>query len=86
MQVELINPPADSVPGDRIVCEGFPGEPDAQLNPKKKVWEAVQPDLRTNDVGIAIFKGVPIEVISKANMEDRKGTCSAATLNNASIG
>ena len=34
---ELLAPPTGSVPGDRVVFDGFPGEPDKQLNPKKKV-------------------------------------------------
>jgi hypothetical protein len=36
-QVELVQPPADCKPGERLTFEGFPGEPDEQLNPKKKV-------------------------------------------------
>lgn len=35
--VEPLNVPEDEKPGSRIVVEGFSGEPDAQLNPKKKV-------------------------------------------------
>ena len=34
---ELLDPPAGCAPGDRVTFEGFPGEPDKQLNPKKKV-------------------------------------------------
>ena len=34
---EVLDPPDGSVPGDRISFEGYPGEPDKQLNPKKKV-------------------------------------------------
>ena len=34
---ELLDPPAECVPGERVVFDGFPGEPDEQLNPKKKV-------------------------------------------------
>lgn len=37
---ELLAPP-DSVPGDRVVFDGYPGEPDTQLNPKKKVNIAI---------------------------------------------
>ena len=42
-KVEFVNPPAGSKPGDKIFFEGFNGTPEKQLNPKKKVWEAVQP-------------------------------------------
>ena len=34
---EVLDPPPSSVPGDRIVFEKYPGTPDGQLNPKKKV-------------------------------------------------
>lgn len=29
--------------GERVFVDGFPGEADEELNPKHKVWEAVQP-------------------------------------------
>ncbi|CAI7810629.1 unnamed protein product, partial [Closterium sp. NIES-53] len=77
-QVELINPPEGAAPGDRITCPDYPGEPDAQLNPKKKLWEAVQVDLRTNGERVACYKGVPLSVAG--------GACTAATLADASIG
>ena len=34
---EVLNAPGGCEPGDRVVFDGFPGEPDQQLNPKKKV-------------------------------------------------
>jgi hypothetical protein len=40
-QVELVEPPAGAAVGERVRVEGFAGEPDEQLNPKKKVFEAV---------------------------------------------
>ncbi|KAM3187120.1 hypothetical protein ACTXT7_002926 [Hymenolepis weldensis] len=48
------NPP---VLGDRVFVEAYPGEPDAQLNPKKKVWETVKPDMRVDASNIATYKG-----------------------------
>lgn len=36
---ELLDPPPGAVPGDRIICEGYPGTPDEQLSQKKKVKE-----------------------------------------------
>ena len=48
-KVEFVNPPAGSKPGDKIFFEGFNGTPEKQLNPKKKVWEAVQPHFSTNE-------------------------------------
>lgn len=41
MQVELVEPPEGSVPGDRVCVQGYEGEPDEQLNPKKKIFEQV---------------------------------------------
>jgi methionyl-tRNA synthetase len=36
-QVEFVLPPEGAAVGDRVTAEGFPGEPDEVLNPKKKV-------------------------------------------------
>ncbi len=37
---------------------GYERNPDAQLNPKKKVFEACAPDLKVDDGGLAVYKGV----------------------------
>lgn len=47
--VEFVNPPAGSKPGDKIFFEGYNSEPEKQLNPKKKVWETVQPGFSTTE-------------------------------------
>lgn len=50
--IELIQPPANSKPGDRVYFEGEDYEdttPLAQLNPKKKIFEAIQPGFITLD-------------------------------------
>ncbi|KAF0884101.1 AIMP1 protein, partial [Crocuta crocuta] len=77
-KVEILSPPTGSVPGDRIVFDAFPGEPDKELNPKKKIWEQIQPDLCTNDDCVATYKGVPFEVKGK-------GVCRAQTMTNSGI-
>eukprot|EP00878_Enallax_costatus_P027717 GHUV01029865.1.p2 GENE.GHUV01029865.1~~GHUV01029865.1.p2 ORF type:complete len:113 (+),score=41.29 GHUV01029865.1:550-888(+) len=59
-KVELCDPPADAAIGERVTVEGFSGEPDEQLNPKKKIFEQVQPDLATNADRVACYKGVPL--------------------------
>ncbi|KAJ0175125.1 hypothetical protein K1T71_009266 [Dendrolimus kikuchii] len=65
-QVEPLLAPRESKPGDRIVVEGYEtGEPDDVLNPKKKVWEKLQPDLKTNDDLFAVWQGN--KLISKVN-------------------
>uniref|UniRef100_A0A1B0C8P7 Putative tyrosine--trna ligase cytoplasmic n=1 Tax=Lutzomyia longipalpis TaxID=7200 RepID=A0A1B0C8P7_LUTLO len=54
--VEPLCVPATSQPGDRVTVEGFSGQPDEQLNPKKKVWERLQTDLKTNAAGEATWQ------------------------------
>nr|XP_006119370.1 aminoacyl tRNA synthase complex-interacting multifunctional protein 1 isoform X1 [Pelodiscus sinensis] len=77
-KVEILAPPRGAVPGERITFEGFSGEPDKELNPKKKIWEQIQPDLHTNDQCIATYKGVPFEVKGK-------GVCRAQTMASSGI-
>ncbi|KAI6069893.1 Multisynthetase complex auxiliary component p43 [Aix galericulata] len=77
-KVEILAPPPGAVPGDRITFEGFPGDPEKELNPKKKMWEQIQPDLHTNDQCVATYKGVPFEVKGK-------GVCRAETMANSGI-
>jgi glutamyl-tRNA synthetase len=58
-KVEFLIPPPGSVPGDRVFFKGHEGEPEAQLNPKKKVWESVQPDFTTREGDlVALWKDV----------------------------
>jgi len=48
-QVEPLRPPTNSIPGDKIVIEGYEdGVADDVLNPKKKVWEKLQVCLKTD--------------------------------------
>uniref|UniRef100_A0A8C9DIN1 Aminoacyl tRNA synthetase complex interacting multifunctional protein 1 n=1 Tax=Prolemur simus TaxID=1328070 RepID=A0A8C9DIN1_PROSS len=77
-KIEILAPPDGSVPGDRVTFDAFPGEPDKELNPKKKVWEQIQPDLYTNEDRVATYKGVPFEVKGK-------GVCRAQTMANSGI-
>ncbi|XP_013173208.1 PREDICTED: aminoacyl tRNA synthase complex-interacting multifunctional protein 1 [Papilio xuthus] len=64
-KVEVLNPPSDAVPGDLVECEGYPREPEAQLNPKKKIFETCAPDLKTNDDKVACYKDKPLIVVGK---------------------
>lgn len=77
-KVELLEPPEGSVPGDKIVFDQFPGQSDAQLNPKKKVWEQVAVDLKTDENKVACYKGDPFRVKDK-------GVVKAPTLSNTLI-
>ena len=58
-KVEILSPPEDSKPGDPVHVEGFERKPDAQLNPKKKIFETCAPDLKCNEDKVATYKGVP---------------------------
>ncbi|PVU84908.1 hypothetical protein BB560_007220 [Smittium megazygosporum] len=48
-KVELVEPPAGSKPGDRAYFDGYNNDPEPLLNPKKKIWEAIQPGFITNE-------------------------------------
>lgn len=62
-KVELVKTPAGVKPGDRVVFDKYPGEPDTQLNPKKKIWEQVSPDIKTNNDGVAMYKDCEFKVL-----------------------
>lgn len=42
-KVELIQPSSPCIIGEKIIFEGYSGEPDLILNPKQKIWEQIQP-------------------------------------------
>ncbi|KAL7405273.1 hypothetical protein ABVT39_026397 [Epinephelus coioides] len=77
-RVEILEPPNGAAPGDRVTVQGFTGEPDKELNPKKKAWEQIQPDLRTDSQCVATYKGAAFEV-------DGKGVCKAQTMSDSEI-
>ncbi|MEQ2260457.1 Tyrosine--tRNA ligase, cytoplasmic [Xenotaenia resolanae] len=56
-KVEPLDPPEGSSPGERVFVEGYESEkPDEKLNPKKKVWEKLQVDLKISDECVAQWK------------------------------
>ena len=77
-QVEILDPPAGAKPGERITFAGITGEPDAQLNPKKKIFEEVKPHLHTNADKIAQYKELTFTTSA--------GPCTVSSLANASLG
>ncbi|XP_040003263.1 aminoacyl tRNA synthase complex-interacting multifunctional protein 1-like [Xiphias gladius] len=77
-KVEILDPPSEAVPGDRVTFQGFPGEPDKELNPKTRLWEQIQPDLRTDGQCVATYKGAAFEVVGK-------GVCKSQTMSNSEI-
>jgi len=76
-KVEIINVPEGATRGDRVTFNEYPGAPDAQLNPKKKTWEQIQPDLHINADGAASYKGAVWRVQDKL--------CTAPTMRNCPI-
>lgn len=56
-RVEPLDPPEGCSPGERVFVEGYEsGKPDERLNPKKKVWEKLQADLKISDECVAQWK------------------------------
>lgn len=77
-KVEIIVPPQGVTVGDRVFVKEYPGSPDDLLNPKKKIWEQIQPDLNVNSEGFATYKGALWIV-------ENKGTFTAPTMTNCGI-
>ena len=71
--VEPLTPPESAAIGERITFEGFAGEPEKQINPKKKLLEKLFPDLVTNAEGTAMYK--------QAAFMTSKGPCTASLKN-----
>lgn len=69
-KVVFVDPPADATIGERVMCDGFEGEPatENQIG-KKKILDKVFPDLKTDNSGVASYKGVPLTAGS--------GSCAA---------
>lgn len=63
--VEVLIPPENAEPGDVIECEGFVRKPDTQLNPKKKIFETIAPNLKTSDSLIACYQDSALTVLGK---------------------
>ena len=57
--VDFVVPPEGAKNGERVTFAGFEGEPVEVLVPKKKMFEACAPKLRTNADGVACYDGVP---------------------------
>lgn len=97
--VELVNPPKDAKAGERVYFEGWEGEPEGQLNPKKKVWETLQPGFTTTgglEVGFdasvvgGLKKGDVTETSEQggkavAKLRTIGGVCSVTTLKEAVV-
>lgn len=88
--VELVNPPADAKAGERVYFEGWQGEPEKVLNPKKKIWETFQPGFTTTDgLEVAFDAGVVEALEGKSGLGKlvtaSGGVCKVASLKGAQV-
>jgi aminoacyl tRNA synthase complex-interacting multifunctional protein 1 len=84
--IEIIQPPPNSKPGDRVYFEGPDYEdkaPLSQLNPKKKIFETIQPGLMTLKTREAAW----VNPLTKTahRIRTKEGVCLAPTLVGASL-
>jgi aminoacyl tRNA synthase complex-interacting multifunctional protein 1 len=60
-KVQFVEPPEGAAIGERIMVEGYDGEPATENQIiKKKMLDAIFPDLKTDASGVATYKGVPL--------------------------
>ncbi|KAI0868915.1 hypothetical protein GGS24DRAFT_480566 [Hypoxylon argillaceum] len=87
--VELVTPPVDAKAGERVCFDGWRGEPEGVLNPKKKIWETFQPGFTTTDALEVAFDGSAVEAAGKAEVGKLTtasgGTCTVQTLKGATV-
>lgn len=84
--VEFVLPPAGSVAGERVYFEGEKYEsaqPEAQLNPKKKVFETIQPNFSTLDTLEAVWTDPETKEVHRIRTKD--GVCKAKSFKGASL-
>ena len=89
--VELVTVPAASQAGARVFFEGWEGEPEAVLNPKKKQWEAVQPGFTTTEgleVGFDVAAAEAFRDSGRTGisvLRTKEGVCKVSTLKGAIV-
>ncbi|KAI5450691.1 G4 quadruplex nucleic acid binding protein [Naganishia albida] len=84
--IEFVRPPAGSKPGERIYFEGEKYEnaqPEPLLNPKKKVFETVQPGFITLDTLEAAWVDPETKSVHKIRTKD--GVCAVQKFKGASL-
>ena len=77
--VELVTPPEGSKAGERVFFEGWKGEPEGVLNPKKKVWETLQIAFTTTDNLEVAFDAGVVKELSKEGEEPKTGVGKLVT-------
>lgn len=73
--VKFVDPPEGAEIGERVTVAGFEGEPATENQViKKKMLDAIFPDLKTNDEGVATYKGVPLSTSAGVCQSDVRGS------------
>ncbi|KAH8681538.1 multisynthetase complex auxiliary component p43 [Xylariales sp. PMI_506] len=87
--VELATPPADAPAGERVNFEGWEGEPEGVLNPKKKVWETFQPGFTTTENLEVAFDAAVVKETGKEGVgrlvTKSGGVCTVKSLKGATV-
>lgn len=81
--VEFVNPPEGAKAGDKVFFESYDIEPERQLNPKKKIWETIQPHFTTDENLNVVYRkeGEPdCKLVTKTG-----DVCKSSTLTNAQV-
>ncbi|KAL9133722.1 MAG: hypothetical protein Q9175_005095 [Cornicularia normoerica] len=77
--VELVSPPEGAAAGERVCFDGWEGEPEGVLNPKKKVWESLQPGFTTTE-GLEVgFEASGVEALKDTDGDKGKGVKALMT-------
>jgi aminoacyl tRNA synthase complex-interacting multifunctional protein 1 len=78
--VELVTPPEGSKAGERVFFEGWKGEPEGVLNPKKgRVWESCQIGFTTTENLEVAFDAGVVKELSKEGEEPKTGVGKLVT-------
>ncbi|KAJ3333098.1 hypothetical protein HDU76_011466 [Blyttiomyces sp. JEL0837] len=83
--VELLDAPPGSKPGDRCWFDNYKGNDYSQLNAKKKIWEGVQPRLRTDSRKRAVYAVTTDGIKYSSVLRTEKGEVTVKTVVDASI-
>jgi len=87
-KVEFVVPHPDAKLGDRVMCEGYDGEPATENQiVKKKMIQKIFPDLQINEEGRAVYKEKELYTISmnEDGEEPKKLPCTSTSLTNVPI-
>lgn len=89
--VELVDPPSDAVAGERVYFESWQaGDPEPVLNPKKKIWETLQPGFTTTGALEVGFDPKAVEALKTGEegvgkLRTKSGVCVVRTLKGAVV-